>query len=69
MWHILGEIKEDKKTDSQIMETLHIPQRTYYRYKSKIMDQDKRQWAEVVKDLFVPLGNPLRDYMILYDTF
>lgn len=41
---------EHKKTDRQIMETLYIPQRTYYRYKSKIIDQDKRQWAELVKE-------------------
>jgi hypothetical protein len=41
---------EDKKTDSQIIEALHISQRTYYRYKSKILDQDKRQWADVVKE-------------------
>lgn len=41
---------EDNKTDSQIMETLQIPYRTYYRYKGKIMDQDKQEWAEVVKE-------------------
>ena len=41
---------EDNKTDSQIMETLQIPNRTYYRYKSKIIDQDKEEWAEVVKE-------------------
>lgn len=41
---------EDNKTDSQIMETLQIPQRTYYRYKGKIMDQDKEEWAQVVKE-------------------
>ena len=46
----IKQMLEDKKTDSQIMETLHISQRTYYRYKSKILDQDKRQWAEVVKE-------------------
>ena len=42
---------EVKKTDGQIMETLCIPHRTYYRYKSRIIDQDKQQWAEVVKEL------------------
>jgi hypothetical protein len=41
---------KDRKTDRQIMETLHIRQKTYYRYKKKIIDQDKRQWAEVVKE-------------------
>jgi hypothetical protein len=41
---------EDKKTDHQIMETLRIPHRTYYRYKSRIINQDKQQWAEVVKE-------------------
>jgi hypothetical protein len=41
---------EDKKTDRQIMETLCIPQRTYYRYKNKIIDEDKQQWAEVLKE-------------------
>jgi hypothetical protein len=41
---------EDNKTDSQIMESLQIPHRTYYRYKGKIIDQDKEEWAEVVKE-------------------
>lgn len=41
---------EDKKTDGQIMETLRIPHRTYFRYKSRIIDQDKQQWAGVVKE-------------------
>ena len=41
---------EDKKTDGQIMETIRIPHRTYYRYKRRILDQDKRQWAAVVKE-------------------
>lgn len=41
---------EDNKTDSQIMELLQIPHRTYYRYKGKIIDQDKQEWAEVVKE-------------------
>ena len=41
---------EDNKTNSQIMETLQIPHQTYYRYKGKVMDQDKQEWAEVVKE-------------------
>ena len=45
----LKRMLEDNKTDSPIMETLQIPRRTYYRYKGKIMDQDKEEWAEVVK--------------------
>jgi hypothetical protein len=46
----IKQMLEDKITDGQIMETLHIPQRTYYRYKSRIIDQDKQQWAKVVKE-------------------
>jgi hypothetical protein len=46
----IKQMLEDKKTDTQIMGMLHIPQRTYYRYKSKIIDQDKRQWIEIVKE-------------------
>ena len=41
---------EDIKTDSQIMETLQIPHRTFYCYKGKIMAQDKQEWAELVKE-------------------
>jgi hypothetical protein len=41
---------EDKKTDAQIMEALQIPHRTYYRYKSKIINQEKKEWAGVVKE-------------------
>jgi hypothetical protein len=44
----IKQILEVKKTDSQIMETLRIPHRTYYRYKRRITDEDKQQWAEVV---------------------
>ena len=46
----IKQMLEDKKTDGQIMETLCIPHRTYYRYKSRIIDQDKQQWAKVVKE-------------------
>jgi hypothetical protein len=46
----IKQMLEDKKTDSQIMETLRIPHTTYYRYKRRITDEDKQQWAEVVKE-------------------
>jgi hypothetical protein len=46
----IKQMLESKKTDGQIMETLRIPNRTYYRYKRRITNEDKQQWAKVVKE-------------------
>jgi hypothetical protein len=46
----IKQMLEDKKTDHQIIETLCIPHRTYYRYKRRITGEDKQRWAEVVKE-------------------
>jgi hypothetical protein len=57
-------LEDMKTTDGQIMKTLHIPKRTYYRYKRRITDQDKRQWSKVVKESLE--SRALKVYQLLH---
>ena len=39
-----------QKNDDEIMEILHIPNSTYYRYKSKIYKEAKKIWKQVCQE-------------------
>ena len=55
------------KKDLEIMKILRIPNSTYYRYKSKIYQEDKELWSAA---MFEPLeSRALMIYNILHESF
>jgi hypothetical protein len=55
------------KTDHEIMKILGIPNATFYRYKSKIYNEDKELWSKVMIE---PLeSRALKIYQILEDSY
>jgi hypothetical protein len=50
----IRQLKNECKTDKEIMESLKIPLSTYHRYTSKIHKEDKKAWLMVSQTQLEP---------------